>query len=107
MGLLGVVELQSGIVSAYTPHTPILIVGNAGFTAGNGVTGGSGTPSDPYIIEGWEIGASSLTGIAIWNTDAQFIIRDVYVHSGGSRWDGISINYAFNGAVTNATITRS
>ncbi len=34
------------------PHPPILINGNGGFTTENGVTGGSGTASDPYIIEG-------------------------------------------------------
>src|SRR2546426_10672179 len=38
-------------------HPPISIEGDAGFTPANGVTGGTGTPSDPYIIEGWEINA--------------------------------------------------
>ncbi|MCJ2556789.1 MAG: right-handed parallel beta-helix repeat-containing protein [Candidatus Thermoplasmatota archaeon] len=68
--------------SAYTPHDPIEIDGNADFTAANGVVGGSGTPSDPYIIEGWEIDATTAKGINIRNTNAHFIIRNVYVHSG-------------------------
>jgi hypothetical protein len=36
-------------------HTPIHISGNADFIASNGVTGGSGTANDPYVIEGWDI----------------------------------------------------
>src|SRR3990170_2421328 len=56
--------------SGLTTHAPIVIVGNAEFTGANGVTGGSGTPSDPYIIEGWEINASAADGIAILYTTA-------------------------------------
>src|SRR6266480_3415200 len=36
-------------------HSSILIVGNAEFTPANGVTGGTGTASDPYVIQGWNI----------------------------------------------------
>src|SRR4030067_2601518 len=56
-----------GAASAYVPRAPILIVGDAGFTPDNGVTGGSGTPSDPYVIEGWGIGASFAAGVSIAN----------------------------------------
>ena len=91
--------------SAYTPHAPIYINGNTDFTPANGVTGGSGTPLDPYIIEGWEINASTAHGIRILGTTADYIIRDVYVHSGGTLFDGILITGADNGVVENATIT--
>src|SRR2546427_4540831 len=64
------------VSAAYTPHSPIGIGGDTGFTAANGVTGGSGTASDPYIIAGWEINASpSFYAIAIANTRAPFVIR--------------------------------
>src|SRR5207249_6912442 len=77
-----------------------------GFTAANGVTGGSGTASDPYIIAGWEINASaSFYGIVIANTRAPFVIRDVFVH-GGRGWQsqGISLDNVTSGQVVNSTV---
>lgn len=66
-------------------HAPILIDGPGNFTAGNGVTGGSGSPSDPYIIQGWSIDASNANGIEIRNIVSEsppfFVIRNVLVHS--------------------------
>lgn len=52
---------------SYTTHLPILITSDANFAdAGNpgtyGVTGGTGIASDPYIISGWDIDASSTHG---------------------------------------------
>ncbi len=88
--------------SHYTPHSPIYIDGNANFTAANGVTGGTGTPLDPYIIHGWDIDASSVNGIVIRNTDVHFAIRDVYVHSGENHL-GISLKNVVNGEVGNVT----
>jgi parallel beta-helix repeat protein len=46
------------------------------------VTGGSGTSSDPYIIEGWRIGPlAGGAGIEIWNTRADFVIRNLHITS--------------------------
>ncbi len=45
--------------SSYTVHSSIRIIGNSGFTQPNGVTGGAGTRSDPYLIEGWSIVAAN------------------------------------------------
>lgn len=91
-------------VSAYTPHAPIYINGDGGFTPANGVTGGSGTPADPYIIEGWEIDASLTDGLVIRSTAAHFIIRDVWVHSGnGPHYDGIQFLTVTNGTLENVT----
>ncbi|MBU3902481.1 MAG: right-handed parallel beta-helix repeat-containing protein, partial [Candidatus Thermoplasmatota archaeon] len=61
-----------------TVHEPIHIYGNDDFTEENGVVNGSGTESDPYIIEGWDIDASqgSNAGIEIRNTNVYFIIRN-------------------------------
>ncbi len=59
------------------PHNPIVIGCDANFTAANGVVGGSGTSSDPFVIEGWEIqdDRSSRAGIKIGNTTRHFLIR--------------------------------
>ncbi len=84
--------------SALATRGPILIVGDAGFTPANGVTGGSGTPSDPYVIAGWDIDTSTGHLLEVRNTRASLAIRDVYVHGGS---EGI---YLVN--VSNVELTR-
>ncbi len=99
--LAGLVWVPSP-ASAWAPHAPIVIVGNAEFTGANGVTGGSGTPADPFVIEGWEIDGSANSGIEVYNTDAHFVIRDVYLHS--ALIDGIFLFGVQNARVDNATM---
>src|SRR6266566_7675022 len=69
--------------SQYTPHAPISIIGDSGFTLPNGVTGGGGTSSDPYMISGWDIEVPTSGGstIEIQNTTANFVITNVYLHA--------------------------
>src|SRR5437867_4455907 len=62
--MLGVRQVNAGVKSL-TPHAPILIDGPGNFTASNGVTGGSGTKNNPYIIQGWSIDARTANGIEI------------------------------------------
>ncbi len=95
-------------VSAYTPHASIYIQGNGDFTPANGVTGGSGTPSDPFIIEGWEIYASGSPAIEIVNTTAHFVIRDSYTDTVYMlNLPCIYLNNVSNGAVKNVTVEDS
>ena len=104
---LVLVKIPEG-ASAQTPHDPIYINGNENFTAANGVTGGSGTPSDPYIIWDWEIDDPSAHGIDIRNTDAHFIIRGVYIHIGrGADYDGIYLHNVTNGRIENSIISNN
>jgi len=64
------------------PHAPIYIDSNDDFVIGeNGVVSGDGTESNPYIIEGWDISASTAKGIEIKNTDVYFIIRNCKIHN--------------------------
>ena len=105
-GVIGLFTILPKTVSAFTSHNPIYIDGNGDFTAPNGVTSGSGTIADPYIIEGWEISSSSTHGIQIHNTDAHFSIRDVYLHSSGAIYNGIFLSNVTNGDVQSATITQ-
>lgn len=72
--------MQTPIVS-YTPHAPIVITSDAGFNATNGVTGGTGTASNPYVISGWFIFTTNTTAITITGTSAYFAIRDVYLNA--------------------------
>src|SRR3990172_1211957 len=100
------VVFGSGGASAYTKHAPITIDGDAAFIAANGVTGGNGTWDDSFLIEGWEIAATTDHGIEIRNTNAYFVVRGVYVHSGGSAgFRGISFFNVDDGRVENSTIT--
>jgi parallel beta-helix repeat protein len=84
------------------PRLPILIDGDLEFVPANGVTSGSGTASDPYIIEGWDINAATAHGIEIRNTTAFFVIRDMLVHDGKPYgYSGIRFQNVSNGVILN------
>jgi parallel beta-helix repeat protein len=102
-------EVKAETRGGYTSHEPILIDGNGGFTAANGVKSGAGSQNNPYIIEGWNINASSENGIEIKSTEKYFVIRNVYVH--GSSWSywntGIYFFRVQNGMVENCEIKNT
>lgn len=110
ISLLGASLITPVKASSYLPHAPILIDGNGNFTFANGVTSGSGTRSDPYVIQGWDINASGLhccyaygdAGLLVQHTNASFIIRDVYVHSGLPLILGINLLWVSNALVENS-----
>src|SRR5438876_229011 len=89
-----------------TLHPEIYITDNSQFTPGNGVTGGNGTRVNPYVIQGWEMDASttSTAGIDIRYTSAYFVIRDVYVHG---VTDGIDFLYVVHGRIENTTTANN
>jgi len=100
---------------ALTVHDPILIDGDSEFTNASGVTWGSGTESDPYIIEGWNIDLSlvDIPGIEIRYANSYFIVRNVSVHGDGyesamySYDTGISLLYASNAAITDCIVSSN
>lgn len=95
---LGLTSPPKRAFVSYTTHLPIMIGLDTGFTPENGTTGGTGTPADPYIIEGWEIDASAaFAGIFIYGTTAHFVIRNVHVH--GFTFAGVLLGLAPNGDV--------
>jgi hypothetical protein len=95
----------SGVCSAseYTLHSSILIVGDENFTSENGVSGGSGTADDPFIISGWEINASTQAGIQIVGTSKHLTIDQVKIHGNGSQ-NGVWLQSSFNVSVIGSTI---
>ena len=95
--------LSSSLVHAdLIPHDPIYIESNDNFIPANGVISGSGTENDPYVIENWNIDASSAHGIEIRNTNACFVIRNCYVHDGWVNFKcGIHLHNVKNGTVDN------
>ncbi|MEE9115994.1 MAG: right-handed parallel beta-helix repeat-containing protein, partial [Thermoplasmata archaeon] len=86
-----------------SPHSPILIDGDGNFTVGNGVTSGNGTSTNPYVIENWDINASTADGIVIRNTTAHFVMRNVSLHSGSPGHKGLFIMNVTNGTIHNVT----
>jgi parallel beta-helix repeat protein len=95
--------LSTGTAHAtLTMHDSIYINGNDNFTLANGVTSGSGTENDPYIIENWAIGASINNQIEISSTSAYFIIRNCLVENGL----GIHFHNATNGGIDNIAVNN-
>ena len=93
-------------------HPPIYINGNDDFTHENGVTGGSGTEEDPYIIENWVISGNGSVndGIFINNTNVYFVIRNCTVygfHHPDEYYDGIELQYVENGRIENTKVNES
>ena len=103
--VLLVVQATASVSAGLAPHGtllaahgPIAIVNDSGFTPANGVTGGNGTPSDPYVIEGWSIESPSTHGILITDTTRAFVIRNVSVRAPYG-YQGIAIWNATDGRV--------
>jgi parallel beta-helix repeat protein len=86
---------KPALAQVQTPHYPISIINDNDFTPANGVNGGgSGTRSDPYIIENWVINTGTgAFGITIQGTTAYFVVRNCSA--------SISLEYAANGTIEN------
>lgn len=91
-------------VSGLGLHDPIFIQGDADFIGTNGVTGGDGSPSNPYVIEGWSIDASSSNGIEIRDTTASFIVRNVSVLDGTWNHNCVLISNSTNVVIEDVTV---
>ncbi len=100
-------DYNSRATSSYTSHSPINILGNNDFTENNGVIGGSGTINNPYLINGWDINASSQDGITIINTSVYFKIENCYIHDGGVNYDGIVFYNVSNGIIEKNSIIKN
>src|SRR2546425_2063106 len=97
------------VASTRVPHSPILISGNSEFIAANGVTGATGTASDPYVIQGWNITVCwqcPYYGIEVANTTAYFRIFNVTVSSliTAQPATGILLKNATNGGIDNSVV---
>lgn len=78
--------IENGDAPAFAPHPAIIIDGDAAFTLPtSGVRGGSGTPEDPYRIEGWAIVGSTTFGIRLINTTAHVVLKDIYFATEGGQ----------------------
>jgi len=94
----GTVSADLSDPGALSWRGPITILGDAEFTSGNGVVGGDGSASNPYIIENWTINALAYNGIKITNTQKHFVIRNCWV-MGINMFNGIVIDTVQNGTI--------
>src|SRR5712692_3745417 len=102
--LVSIPSLRPVAGVTYTTHPPILIESNSQFITSNGVTQGTGTVSDPYIIQGWNISAPSSNAITVVNTTVSFIIRNVQVNSAIR---GIFLWNVVGGTVQSAIVSQN
>ena len=95
---------------AFAPHDPIVIDGDSDFDDADddGVVGGDGSPSNPYVIDGWSISAGATHGISILNTNAHFVVSNVSINHdvyNYNNYNGVYLYNADNGRVENCSIT--
>jgi len=84
-------------------HGAIAISSDSGFTSSNGVTGGSGTATDPFVISGWSIEYQYVPAqISVSNTRSFFVVRNVTAYGAGN---GIILNNVTNGRLQNLEST--
>ena len=89
---------------ALTPHSPIIVDGNANFTS-HSVFTGYGNETHPYEFRDYFIEAGSSIGINISNTDAYFEIKNVWIN--GSTISGIIFHNVSNGYLINNTVANN
>ncbi len=90
-----------------TVHAPILINGNAGFTPVNGVTGGNGTATNPYVIQGWSIAPLQAEGIELRNTTAHAVLQNLLIQGQDPAYVDVFLWNASNVIVDSVNATGS
>jgi parallel beta-helix repeat protein len=91
------------------PRGPIVIDGNDDFNLPNGVSAGTGTSTDPYIIKGWDVdGSDRSNAVIIKNVTAHYVFRDCIVHgtAGSAGTVGIHLENSTGGVFHDNTIRR-
>lgn len=89
------------------PHDPIIIMDNSDFTEENGVSSGSGTVTDPYVIENLLIHVDDYYGIRVYGTDKHFIIRNVITDGDLNSTYGISFSQTAHGSIVGCEISEN
>ena len=99
-------EAPRRALTSYVTHDFIMILDDSEFTFLNGVTGGSGTAGDPFVINGWQIDASIMgSGIMIFTTTAYYQISNVRIYGAGGTC--IQLFSAPNGRVNDSLFENS
>ena len=91
------------IASMAIAQDSITINGDDDLTAANGVTGGSGTKSDPYIIEGLNITGTESYCIYINYTESHVVIQGMNLSSWNRTYTGIYLDHVANVTIRDMT----
>ena len=91
------------IASMALGQDSITINGDDDLTAANGVTGGSGTAADPFIIEGLNISGTENRCIFINYTDSHVVIQGMNLSSTNVTYTGIYLDHVTNVTVRDMT----
>ncbi len=75
-----VVTISADSAEALVDHDLIDIRGSSDLTSENGVVSGSGSSTDPYIIEGWSINASTFHAVLLNNIHTHLVIRNIVLY---------------------------
>ncbi len=96
--IIGIIVSSS---SQYLTGASIHINGNSEFTSANGVSSGSGTETDPYILQGLNASSSSFftPALLIENTTAYFVLKN----SVANGFYGFYLKNVVNGRVENCS----
>ncbi|MFW9803354.1 MAG: right-handed parallel beta-helix repeat-containing protein [Candidatus Thorarchaeota archaeon] len=94
---------KPSITPSIIGHSQIIIQNNMDFPQQGWE--GSGSSSDPYIIENLNISLSSETCILIYNVTAHFVIRNSYLSTSDDFSVNIKVIISRNGKIDNCTIT--
>ncbi len=97
---------DEGVVSALVSHSPIYIDGNSQLDSTASAEGwtGNGMESNPYMIQNYDIPASTWA-IRVYNTDRHLVIYDCHGRD-GSR-SGILLNNVRNASVLDSRWTEN
>ncbi|HLF06715.1 MAG TPA: right-handed parallel beta-helix repeat-containing protein, partial [Thermoplasmata archaeon] len=95
---------ENSDIAPLGPHPPILIEGDGAFTASNGVTGGNGTPANPYRIVGWDIVRKATPGILVRNTTSHFVLVAVTISGLDQTAPGIMLDNVSNATVRDSRV---
>ena len=71
---------KTGSKTSLAPHAPIRINGNIDFDAAHGVTGGSGTYWDPWILEDYDIDGTGFGSITV---NGELFDHDIVIRLSG------------------------
>jgi parallel beta-helix repeat protein len=98
----------SDVATATSSRGPIRIASDADFTPANGVVGGQGTSSAPYLISDWVIDAAGGPyGIQVGNTTKYFAVSRCAVSNVAGNNSGIALFNALNGLISDCAVSSS
>jgi parallel beta-helix repeat protein len=105
-GFAGILTTTPSMTTAYTPHDPIYINGDADFAIQAASEGwpGDGSEGNPYIIEGYEIIVDSRSSIEVKSTTVSFIIRDSHLQIA---YYGVYLDEVSNSRIYNCTLGQN